>query len=133
MLELQVSEDQSPSTQRPIDNDVAKFPQCQETKPSCDNCLSKELQCAYPSQTDQRIIRRTCIAKAEAAVVPRSEPKLPPSLSEPTSFSMDDMRCFHHFLTVAYPHLPLGNDSVWVQEIPLFAQQVRQTTQNKFT
>lgn len=38
---------------------------------------------------------------------------------------MDDMRCFHHFLTVAYPHLPLGNDSVWVQDIPVFAQQVR--------
>jgi hypothetical protein len=52
------------------------------------------------------------------------EPKLAPSLAPPTSFNMDDMRCFHHFLTVAYPHLPLGNESVWVQDIPVFAQQV---------
>lgn len=36
---------------------------------------------------------------------------------------MDDMRFFHHFLTVAYPYLPLGNDSVWIREIPIIAQQ----------
>ena len=32
------------------------------------------------------------------------------------------MRFFHHFLTTAYPHLPLGNDHIWVNEIPQFAE-----------
>jgi hypothetical protein len=36
---------------------------------------------------------------------------------------MTDMRFFHHFLTMAYPHLPLGNETVWVNEIPKFAQE----------
>ena len=36
---------------------------------------------------------------------------------------MTDMRLFHHFLTMAYPHLPLGNETVWVNEIPKFAQE----------
>jgi hypothetical protein len=35
---------------------------------------------------------------------------------------MLDMRFFHHFLTTAYPHLPIGNDHVWVNEIPQFAE-----------
>ncbi|KAL9107497.1 MAG: hypothetical protein Q9227_007599 [Pyrenula ochraceoflavens] len=43
--------------------------------------------------------------------------------STPTLFSLTDMRLFHHFLTVAYPHLPLGNESVWLNDIPLFAHQ----------
>lgn len=33
------------------------------------------------------------------------------------------MRFFHHFLTIAYPHLPVDNDHVWVNEIPQFAEQ----------
>lgn len=33
------------------------------------------------------------------------------------------MQFFHHFLTLAYPHLPLGNDTVWLREIPQFAQE----------
>lgn len=37
---------------------------------------------------------------------------------------MDDMRFFHHYMTAAYPHLPLGNESVWLQQIPVFAHQV---------
>lgn len=36
---------------------------------------------------------------------------------------MTDMLFFHHFLTLAYPHLPLGNDDVWLRDIPQFAQQ----------
>ncbi|ERF75260.1 hypothetical protein EPUS_00052 [Endocarpon pusillum Z07020] len=97
---------------------------CQETKPSCENCLVKELKCEYPSQATTKIVRRpSCASRPNRAVVRHDEPKLPATLSPPTSFNMDDMRCFHHFLTVAYPHLPLGNDSVWVQDIPIFAQQ----------
>lgn len=38
-------------------------------------------------------------------------------------FSMNDMQFFHHFLTISFPHLPLGNDEVWVRDIPQFAQE----------
>ncbi|KAH0848333.1 C6 transcription factor [Fonsecaea pedrosoi] len=39
------------------------------------------------------------------------------------TFSILDMRFFHHFLTIAYPHLPVDNDHVWVNDIPQFAEQ----------
>ena len=108
---------------------ITNTQQCQETKPSCENCLIKELKCEYPSQANTKIVRRPSSASGPSrAVVRHDEPRLPATLSTPTSFNMDDMRCFHHFLTVAYPHLPLGNDSVWVQDIPIFAQQVRYST-----
>ncbi|KPI37317.1 uncharacterized protein AB675_1534 [Cyphellophora attinorum] len=33
-----------------------------------------------------------------------------------------DLRFLHHFLTIAYPHLPAGNDSIWQHEIPQIAE-----------
>jgi hypothetical protein len=107
--------------------------QCQETRPSCENCVVKGVECRYPSQGDLKIVRRPIsTSKSDTAVAKSVEPTLAAALAPPMSFSMDDMRCFHHFLTVAYPNLPLGNDSVWVQDIPVFAQQVR-TFQAIFT
>lgn len=38
-------------------------------------------------------------------------------------FSMNDVAFFHHFLTISFPHLPLGNEDVWVRDIPQFAQE----------
>jgi hypothetical protein len=34
------------------------------------------------------------------------------------------MRLFHHFLMTAYPHLPVGNDSAWLCQVPLIAHHV---------
>ncbi|TGO45925.1 hypothetical protein BCON_0355g00040 [Botryotinia convoluta] len=36
-------------------------------------------------------------------------------------FSMVDFRLFHHFIQEAYPHHPIGNDSVSTHEIPSIA------------
>jgi hypothetical protein len=33
------------------------------------------------------------------------------------------MRYFHHFLVRAYPHLPVGGDTLWTTQIPAFAHQ----------
>jgi hypothetical protein len=33
-----------------------------------------------------------------------------------------DLRFLHHFLTIAYPHLPAGNESIWQHEIPQIAE-----------
>jgi hypothetical protein len=33
-------------------------------------------------------------------------------------FTMEDFRLFNHFLNAAYPHVPVGNESIWTHEIP---------------
>lgn len=45
--------------------------------------------------------------------------------SEIPVFTMHDFRLFDHFIQVAYPHHPVGNDSVWTHEIPSLASDVR--------
>ncbi|KAK4942070.1 hypothetical protein LTR10_018106 [Elasticomyces elasticus] len=52
----------------------------------------------------------------------RRNPATSPAFPQ-TTFSILDMRFFHHFLTIAYPHLPVDNDQVWVHDIPQFAEQ----------
>ncbi|KFY12314.1 hypothetical protein V492_03956 [Pseudogymnoascus sp. VKM F-4246] len=41
--------------------------------------------------------------------------------STPTLFNMDDMRFFQHFILNAYPHLPVNNSQVWIQNVPAFS------------
>ncbi|PGH10078.1 hypothetical protein GX51_00345 [Blastomyces parvus] len=38
---------------------------------------------------------------------------------------MDDMRFFHHYMIMAYPHLPDGTDTMWITEIPLLAHEYK--------
>ncbi|KAH8819844.1 hypothetical protein F5884DRAFT_27726 [Xylogone sp. PMI_703] len=87
---------------------------CQETLPSCGNCLKKTLECQYP-------LARRQLAVQEST----SWPPSPFSITDPqamsTIFTSTDMRLFHHFLLEAYPHLPVGNDSAWLTEIPMIA------------
>lgn len=85
---------------------------CDEKKPECTQCKLKSFACQYPSNTTRRettTIRRPSqmLAKSPAA----------------SQFSLKDMAFFHHFLTISFPHLPLGNDDVWVRDIPQFAQE----------
>lgn len=85
---------------------------CQETRPSCSNCVRTELECQYPEVTS----RWATLPSPSAVVQPQTTP---------TVFSMEDMKLFHHFIIRAYPHLPVGADSLWRTEIPAFAHQVR--------
>ena len=87
---------------------------CGEQKPKCGNCLLKGLNCVYPLVD---VPRRRETAPLQIA-------KRNPAGASPgtAAFTMLDMRFFHHFLTTAYPHLPIGNDHVWVTEIPQFAE-----------
>lgn len=115
---------------------------CGEQKPKCTNCLTKGLDCIYPAVADT--IHTITTTTSSTSTKQRSKqhnnnspsspcstlshkrssqhPSPNPNLSQHNTFSMLDMRFFHHFLTTAYPHLPLGNDHVWVNEIPQFAQ-----------
>lgn len=81
---------------------------CQETLPACNHCIRSGLLCEYPSQQTQ-------------AGSPMQVVQLP---STPGSFTLADMRLFHHFLITAYPHLPVGGQGIWVTEIPLLAHSV---------
>ena len=84
---------------------------CCEQKPSCRNCIQKDLGCVYPERSQQlsrQIARRP------------SAPQ--PSLSTTAStFTLADFRFFHHFLKFAYPTLPAGNDQFWVENVPQLA------------
>ncbi|KAL2431448.1 hypothetical protein ABEF95_009068 [Exophiala dermatitidis] len=106
---------------------------CGEQKPTCSSCALKGLTCIYPTDTTSRNNHnKSTMTTAQPLPVLRRNPTTGPSFAgDPggiegetsTSFSMLDMRFFHHFLTMAFPHLPVDNDSVWVHEIPQFAEQ----------
>ncbi|RMZ77148.1 hypothetical protein DV737_g4515, partial [Chaetothyriales sp. CBS 132003] len=87
---------------------------CGEQKPRCGNCLIKGLDCVYPV-LDSHKKRDAPVPLAKRAPSATMSPRV-------ASFTILDMRFFHHFLTTAYPHLPLGNDHIWVNEVPLFAE-----------
>jgi hypothetical protein len=89
---------------------------CGEQKPKCGNCLLKGLTCVYPVVDPPR---RRGVSDAPLNIAKRAVPSGTPGTA---NFTMLDMRFFHHFLTTAYPHLPIGNDHVWVNEIPQFAE-----------
>ena len=89
---------------------------CDERKPACTNCLKKRNACVYPPPIS---------ASAPVAVKPGTGKcqrviAFPSMVSD--TFSLDDMRFFHHFLIKAKPHMPVGNDAVWAKEIPQYAQ-----------
>jgi Fungal specific transcription factor domain/Fungal Zn(2)-Cys(6) binuclear cluster domain len=88
---------------------------CGEEKPICKNCQLKELECQYPQQNGQSFLRGVLARRPQGPQEPLT------SLHVANNFTLADMRLFHHFLTVAYPHLPVGNESVWVEEVPKFA------------
>lgn len=39
-------------------------------------------------------------------------------------FTLTDMRLFHHYLTTAYPHFPVGSESIWLNYITPIGHQV---------
>ncbi|EUC33642.1 hypothetical protein COCCADRAFT_95536 [Bipolaris zeicola 26-R-13] len=85
---------------------------CNERHPECSHCLKAGLQCEYPANIIQATQRSHAISGPREAGGFRSAPGV---------FSMGDMRLFHHFLITAYPHLPVGQDKIWVTVIPSFA------------
>ncbi|TVY88274.1 Sterol uptake control protein [Lachnellula willkommii] len=87
---------------------------CLETQPACKNCIKKKLKCTYPAP-------KTLLALRSSAVYSSSPIASVNLQATPTKFTLIDMRLFHHFLLEAYPHLPVGNTSAWISEVPLIA------------
>lgn len=74
-----------------------------------------KLDCQYPPNRKRKEIHSLVPFLLETVLLQ----------STPVKLSMTDMRLFNNFLLSAYPHLPLGNDEVWVTEIASFAHSVR--------
>lgn len=72
----------------------------------------KALECQFPAHQ----------VKRETAATRRPSQMLAASPAS-AQFSMNDLTFFHHFLTTSFPHLPLGNEDVWIRDIPQFAQE----------
>jgi hypothetical protein len=79
---------------------------CQETHPQCGHCVKAGYVCQYPT-----VGARTGLSMVQP--------------EDPPAFRGVDMRFFHHFLTTAYPYIPVRADQIWTHEIPSFAHEVR--------
>jgi hypothetical protein len=71
---------------------------CQEILPECTHCKRIGLRCEYPPQS------AGCSVSAPSPAL-RTAPT--------TTFTMDDLRFFQHFLLKAYPPLPIHGDGIW--------------------
>ncbi|KAK2749182.1 hypothetical protein FQN57_006797 [Myotisia sp. PD_48] len=91
---------------------------CPETQPICENCTARRLICVYPM--NQATYGNNAVNEAGHHIV---SPSLPPAQPSPLTFSLQDMRFFHHYLMVARPYLPFGSGQVWVAKIPQIATQ----------
>ncbi|THV45205.1 hypothetical protein BGAL_0517g00070 [Botrytis galanthina] len=90
---------------------------CQETLPSCQNCARNQLSCSYPTLPPPMLpIKPRQIANASP--IPYGNLQ-----ATPTTFSLDDMFIFHHFLMYAHPYLPVGSKEKWVCHVPILAHQ----------
>ncbi|KLJ12933.1 hypothetical protein EMPG_12100 [Blastomyces silverae] len=100
-------------------NCKARKVKCTKTHPTCKSCETRGLSCIYPSKTDLRITRnRKSAMKANDSSIISSSTPLNPT---PTAFSAADFQYFHHFLSVAYPHMPYESDAAWCSQVPKFA------------
>ena len=105
---------------------------CSEKLPECDNCTRIGLVCEYPEPPNPSALSRL-VTRSGPGGGPRvpqrhgddpstavrmvllttpPSPTASPSLMTPT-FTMEDLRFFHHFLVAAHPPLPVQADSVW--------------------
>jgi hypothetical protein len=91
--------------------------QCQENQPACNNCTRKKLKCEYPAPKTLSALRSSFLYSPSPVTLVNLQ-------STPTVFTLTDMRLFHHYLLDAYPHLPVGNESAWLSQIPLIAHHV---------
>ncbi|KAL2816693.1 C6 zinc finger domain protein [Aspergillus granulosus] len=104
---------------------------CQETKPACDNCIHKDLDCLYPIEGDQElglmVTRSQSQIKRSSQSSPRGGEVLSPSPAASSvstmPFTGDDLRFWHHFLIDARPHLPFGSEDAWLSQVPAFAHE----------
>src|ERR1700743_2766664 len=93
---------------------------CKENRPICDYCLHRDLNCEWPDIK----INQSGGFIPKPAFQPVAMMARNPQMPMPV-FTIQDFRLFNHFIQVAYPHHPIGNDSIWKQDVPSIASDVR--------
>ncbi|ETN45863.1 uncharacterized protein HMPREF1541_00044 [Cyphellophora europaea CBS 101466] len=106
---------------------------CTEDRPTCLACQQRHTPCSYrdpdPNPTtnpghahDHHNPGRTLPSRRTATTDRRILP-LPSSPDSPSDLNLTDLRLHHHFLATCYPHLPAGNEAIWLREIPVLGTQ----------
>lgn len=88
---------------------------CDEDQPTCSKCVRFGTRCIYP-RTKPGDRRQSGQPPTVVEILPCRS-----LLPAPPVQSATEAQYLHHFLTIAYPSLPLGNDQVWKTEVPLLA------------
>lgn len=88
---------------------------CTESRPVCDGCTKQNLQCVYPPGSHRLAPVRSIVPHMSIVMQINSVP---------TVLNITDMHLFNHFRATAYPHVPLGNDKVWMVDIARLVQSV---------
>ncbi|CAH0058495.1 unnamed protein product [Clonostachys solani] len=78
---------------------------CDEVHPVCNGCRRLDLRCEYPSTV-------AGISCATRALSMASSPAIQAPLA---SLTLQDLRFYHQFLTVARPTIPLKSEGLWMQ------------------
>ncbi|CAI6087828.1 unnamed protein product [Clonostachys chloroleuca] len=78
---------------------------CDEVHPVCSGCRRLDLRCEYPSTV-------AGISHATRALSMASSPAIQAPLA---SLTLQDLRFYHQFLTVARPTIPLKSEDLWMQ------------------
>ncbi|KAK3988135.1 C6 zinc finger protein [Cladorrhinum sp. PSN332] len=89
---------------------------CQETKPSCGHCLKTGLECTYPPAPSSYSPPFSSYSSSSSSSLIHQ-----PQQQQPT-FTLLDLRLFHHFLSTCYPHHPIGSEPLWTHEVPCLSQ-----------
>lgn len=98
---------------------------CQEERPECGHCKKSGLKCEYPMRHQWAHERSNEMSDQALEQVVQRPAQLVVQISDNHgTFSLSDMKLFHHFLIAAYPHLPLGFEKAWTTEFPSVAHQV---------
>lgn len=93
---------------------------CSEERPQCTSCSYRGTDCRYAAIIPSGRSARRPPINVFVTNLSASDFMAAP---EHSTFSLRDLRCFHHFLT-AVPHpLPLGNRRVWASDLPQIAHR----------
>jgi hypothetical protein len=97
---------------------------CDEGIPACSHCRYRGTTCTYPQNTEIGA-NAPRLPPCPGQIFVPFQPKLGlvQSPSDKLVFTAQEMRFFHYFLTSMKHPLPLGNRSVWIQEIPQIAHE----------
>ena len=90
---------------------------CPETQPECESCVRLGLRCQWPKPKIVAVEQDSMMASVTSGPSPGLT-------ITPLSFTMDDLRFFHHFLLTAYPSLPIDGEAVW-REVACLSHNVR--------